>query len=145
MLLSLSYLYSTSYSRLYIVRHDLRTTSSPEQSSKCLFAEEYINNLADAVRRNTLQEFRDSLLTPDVLMLDGIDVELDSKEAAQKELYYLLRTRHELHKYTYLFAYSSPAVLSEHSFLPALVSLIQDGQVECLDDECGREIGERPL
>ncbi len=135
MLLSLSYLYSGSYSRRYTVRLDLQSAKSQNASTMFLFAEEYVDRLVTAVYQNALQEFRDTILEPDVLMLDGVDVTLDGKEATQRELYYLLRKRHELGRSTYLFACSGPDWLKEHVFLPELVSIIKDGQVKSLDDE----------
>ncbi|MCD8161346.1 MAG: hypothetical protein LUE61_09310 [Clostridiales bacterium] len=134
MLLSLSYLYSSSYSRLCIVRFDLEHTKAPETSTAFLLAEEYIDGLMDAIRQGTLQDFRRALLEPDMLMLDGVDVALEGKDATQQELYYLLRKRHELKRYTVLLACVSPDRLAQRAFLPQLVALIRDSQVECLDE-----------
>lgn len=134
MLLSLSYLYSSSYSRLCIVRFDLEHTKAPETSTAFLLAEEYIDGLMDATRQGTLQDFRRALLEPDMLMLDGVDVALEGKDATQQELYYLLRKRHELKRYTVLLACVSPDRLAQCAFLPQLVDLIRDSQVECLDE-----------
>ncbi len=134
MLLSLSYLYSSSYSRLCIVRFDLEHTKAPETSTAFLLAEEYIDGLMDAIRQGTLQDFRRALLEPDMLILDGVDVALEGKDATQQELYYLLRKRHELKRYTVLLACVSPDQLAQRAFLPQLVALIRDSQVECLDE-----------